>query len=754
MTSLEWQTLWWNWKLNSSADLLYYEKINVDVVHPPYAKRDRNSSFFFKTRRGYVWDLELSSAFYNYSTDANNKKYFDITDIQIIWDSNCERENWTVFYMWVSRDKSRKSIMTRRIEDWCLQPQITPLNQKNLWWEFPQWCTCTDNKFFKTLYAKWEPRTTTVVPWTDDDMWIRGGDWIQINRSEGWAMRWYFSAQEIEDKQREFAWWRGSNPIQPWDYLVVYGSTNLEWDWFCWQVRTIVDYNKATGWLVLDSAWSWFKDWEEIVKWGNLSYQIFSQWGETLWFTSGKGIDIITSVDNSLTMCDFWRPTWDAECIIDSCVSTDRVFVLYNNWWIHFWWYGRDKFFDSWDAMYVGVDKTDVEIYRSYILAMGKRNISVWMADETWQYYHMYNQSSTIWIKNRWAYWEYNGDFLIVSNDNRLLALKFNAYNNWTGSYMLEFEDIWQYVNPYFKALLPWDECYIGVDNNALRIFINTVWNVEWDNKNSRTLILKYDTTFWVWTVDVLKYFIIRWVYEWIYFWDAVYWREGNKDWWVESSPSQEESMWKYEVKISAFLLENEENWMKTTEATADLFRLASLQKLIVLLWMGRYDNSNTKIKITEYRNWFWYEYQINSLDTNTWLDSVWAAYEWQSIQVSDCVLSDISDNSNVLRTTCEEWHKIQEPISQEIWCEYEHPFQLTDHSVCINDNVYKLAPTMPLTIELWDQEKFNTEIYVELISDNDDVINFGWFMAQLSMAPLWYKWADWEYMIEVESGC
>ena len=324
--------------------------------------------------------------------------------------------------------------------------------------------------------------------------------------------------------------------------------------------------------------------------------------------------------------------------------------------------------------------------------------------------------------------------------------------NTWPN--MLSFEDVWQYINPYLKAMLPWDECHIGVDNNQLRIFLNTVSDVDKDTEKSRTLIFKYDTTFSTWTVDQLKYAIIWWVYEGIFFWDAVYWRKWYSDIGVYTSGSFEENKGSYNVRISAFLLENEDNWMSTTDATLDLFRLASLQKLVVLLWMWKYDGSNTQIKITEYRNWFWYDYVIDSLEWNTWLYNVWAAYEWESIEVSDCVLADIRDNSKALRTTCPEWHKIQNSIAQEIWCDYEHPYQLTDHNVCINDEVYKMAPTMPLSITLWDQEHFNSEIYVELVSNSDDVINFWWFLAELMVAPIGYKWWDWEYAIEVDSGC
>lgn len=744
MASLEWTQLWWNGKLNSSSDLLYYDKINVDVVHPPYATRDRNSSFFLKTRRWYAVDEFLMKWIHR-----DYWKQFDIVDVTILWDDVCEEKNWLIFYMWVSKQKDEKIILSRTIEDWEISE---PYNQ--VYRSF-QACDCVDEKFFKTSYVKWDARFIFDWEWA-----THSNTWIQINKVEWWAMRWYLSDESIEKWDAKFNWWWW---ISAWDYVVIFGSENWENDWYCWQVRTIIDYNEATWDLLLDSAWSWFKDWEDEVKWRNVSYMIFPNRWEVVWFTSWKWVTVITDNVNTITLCDFWRPTWEANCIIASAATTDRVFLLYDNWWIHFWWYWRDKFYDSWDAMFCWEDKYNIACYRDFLLAMGSKKMAVAVADTTGQYYRMYNQSSTIGLKNKYAYWEYNWDFLICSNDNRLLALKV-ASSVW--QYMLEYEDIWQYINPYLKAMLHWDKCYIGVDNNQLRVFINTISNIKYDDFNTRTLILKYDTVFWVWTCDKLWYSILRWVYEWFFFWDWIY----TKKWQYDSVCVDEDDeprikKYTYNIWISAFLLENEENWQTQNNRSADLFSLAQLQKLIILLWMWRYDDSNTQLKITEYRNGYWYEQIISSLTSNDWLNNVWAAYEWTPIELSECILSDIKDGSNAIRNTCEAWHKIQEPIplwemfhynwSERVENVYaEHNYQLTDHRVCVNDEVYKMAPHMPLTIELWDQENYNSQIYIELVSNSDDVINFGWFLANLSLAPLWYKWADWEYLIEVDTGC
>lgn len=749
MASLEWTQLWWNWKLNSSADLLYYDKINVDVVHPPYAYRDRNSSYFLKTRRWYrVDDNLMKQIFEEYD------KHFDIVDVEILWEDICEKMNWIIYYMWVTESKNEKIVVSRKIEWWIIQ---SGMNQVYHSWQV---CDCVDERFFRTQFAKWDAKYLFENNWS-----LHSDTWIQINKSEWWAMRWYFSDQKVKDWEKAFAWW----DIYVWDYLVTYNSPNWDRDWFCWQVRTITWYNVATWEFTLDSAWSWYKDWEDEVTWENVSYMIFHEWWDVIWFTTWKWVVIALDHVNSIVMCDIGKPSWDANYVIASATSTDRVFLLYDNWWIHFWGIGRDKFFDTGDAMYCWQDKYNIECYRDFILAMGSKKMAVAVADSTGQYYRMYNQSSTIWLKNKYAYWEYNWDFLICSNDNRLLALKI-ASNVW--QYMLEYEDIWQYINPYLNAMLKTDKCYIWVDDNKLRVFINTVTDVDREWRNSKTLVLKYDTIFWVWTCDTLWFSTLRWVKEWFFFWDWVYRRFWDKDTYMRETydEDREEYMYKeventYNIWISAFLLENEENWQTQNNRSADLFSLAQLQKLIVLLWTWRYDDSNTQLKIIEYRNGYWYEQIISSLTTNDWLNNIGAAYEWGSVELSECVLSDIKDGSNAIRTKCEEWHLVQRFIPRwEIhytweWNRWtfiysEHDYQLTDHRVCINDEVYKMAPHMPLVVELWDQENYNSQIYIELVSNSDDVINFGWFMANLSLAPLWHKWADWEYLIEVNAGC
>ncbi|MBO7716553.1 MAG: hypothetical protein J6S85_23510 [Methanobrevibacter sp.] len=77
---------YWNGVLAGAVNNLYYDFINVDVVHVPYATTHRNSSFFLQTRRAYVpsakWD--------KFATDTHRD--WDVVDIKYIWRDSCSKD--------------------------------------------------------------------------------------------------------------------------------------------------------------------------------------------------------------------------------------------------------------------------------------------------------------------------------------------------------------------------------------------------------------------------------------------------------------------------------------------------------------------------------------------------------------------------------------------------------------------------------------------------------------------------------------
>ena len=88
------KTDWYrNGVLAGAVNNLYYDFINVDVVHTPYATHNRNSSFFLQTRRNYTPSFKWSK----YPTTTHRER--DVTDVKYIRDSTCSKEKGSVFVM-------------------------------------------------------------------------------------------------------------------------------------------------------------------------------------------------------------------------------------------------------------------------------------------------------------------------------------------------------------------------------------------------------------------------------------------------------------------------------------------------------------------------------------------------------------------------------------------------------------------------------------------------------------------------------
>ena len=739
----------WNGKLAWDVNAVYYDLINVDPVHVPYARTHRNYSFFLKTRLWYAILEDYYDLFTKHMNVDPDK--WRATDVKIIWDWNCKREKGTVYIMVINSANTKKRIIRGKIEWWCYV-------KNSFWWnrlyldEYSiRWCW--DEKFFVTTYAKWEP----VEAWVS----INNNKWIQINLRNWSLENWYFSHESVEAETEEF-----SSEIREWDYIVITGSTNTPESWFCWQMRMVTW--KDDNWrLMVDVPWSWFAIGDEERWW--LNFQIYRDTWEVIWFTARDWVHIIPDDDWNavLTMCDIWHSySWDTN-IIWTAVNNSKFFFLTDNWWIHYsnypWVY--NQFFINED-MYAWVDKTSIVSFRDFIIAFWKRNISVWAPDEAWTYYFMYPQSSTIWLKSRRAYWEYNWWMVIVSNDNRLLALKI-ANNIWR--YMLEFEDIWEWtrINSKLSWMLETDECFIANDNNELRILVNTKGNPFEDQKNSQTHIYKFNTLFQVWTEDHLENILMQWKEEWLWIWTWwVYIRKWYQDipWWNQLPNIN------VTARINAYLIENEGIFKNTSWVIwPTLFTVAKLNRMILTLWYWRYSNWDdtisskptwTQIKITSYRQWLWIVQEINSIESNDWVRMISRSYEkealeWKDAEKKECLIESIPDSLKRYVTDCpNSEHYIQDLVKDSPWCTWEKELMRQDHNVCINDSLYELAPHMPLVLQVWEQQDYSSQIKIEVISTWWDILNFGWIFAELFIAPTALTWADWEYQIKIDSSC
>lgn len=780
---------YWNGELAGAVNNLYYDFINVDVVHVPYATNHRNSSFFLKTRPWYCISYAWSS--------WTGTEWYEITDLKIIWEENCKDETWTAYAIW--KKWNVKKVFACSIENWCatkflpcwcnLSPDFYDEcpDMKGIW-------DCEDWKLFITDYVKWIrwDGTQLLQPtWQEplDEPWVF--TWIQINKYNLWTTIWYFSDEYVESWE-----WAFTSRMKVWSYLLVYASSNEpedEWNptpsWFAWQVRMITGTEEVGGItrIVVDSPWLWFRtptddeirDGKGLKKWWHVSYAVFDDWWEVVGFTDSNKIYLMTDPED-------WKATrlyvQDSEIntdIISVASANDKIFILTDNWYIHYSkeWIWYNKFFID-DDMFAWTDKSSITAYRDMILAFWRRHIAIWVPDEQNRFWTMYNQSESIWVWSRYSYTEYEWDLIFVSNDKRLLALTIQS----TWRYGLAFEDVWDRLNWKLSALIPWDEVFLWNDNNNLRVFVQTKpipyvkrpspredsADINTTDNNTMTHIYKFDTLFKVWSEDHIE-FLLRWASHWVYYWEGwVYVRkysgqiDQDKGWcdikWWDSI-----SYYPYTSIINAYLIENESNWEWANSALANrpkLYQLAKLNRLITTLWPWIYSNSS-KIKITTYSKWIWYTYEFPiSWDWNDW---VWLITDYYSDKNLDeeaeekieCMLSTLQDSQKQYQPNCPN-SQVQRWFSTQTtpWCDSYEEMITESHWICINDKLYELAPTMPLVTNLWENQDYATQIKIELIWWAGDVICFGWRLAEIFIAPIFTTWPDWEYQLQPNTDC
>ena len=818
---LDKQDFYWNWALTWAINNLYYDLINVDVVHVPYSASHRNTSFFLKTRLWYIIaDSWLEKAW----------EWWHITDVRMVYDETCSKNEAAVYVM--GRNANEKAIFYSRIRckdennaETCECVGYDKRGQwiswfNEIWRGVERWCW--NWKFFSTNYARWwawgklEPnQVKEEVPWSSVSPYDLDTPGIQFNKVEWWSSRGYFTDEDIESWYSRFIfnwiqpdWSLVENGIDVWDYILVYFSRNHDKDWYAAQVRMITWIDRATWRLMVDSPWEWMSMlnydedwWWEVWRW--LSYYIIKwmsvddEWDrrdgrwEVVWFSNNRSLFLLPNpwyqeIEIYHSNADT-RIIWVAE-------ATEKIFIMTDNGFIHYnsTSGGYNKFFIQED-MYAWVDKWAIASFRDIILALWRNHIAVWVPDEQNKIWTMYDQSQTIWLWWRESYAEYDWTFVFVSNDKRLLTLEV-ANNVW--KYMLQHHDMWsemewwRIINSKLSWLLETDEVFIGNWWNQLKVFVQTKsypfvrWKFDdiitewWRNLqwwNAMTHVYKFDTLFRVWTEDHVP-FLLSGFKENIYYWQAwlyVRRRAENKFWtnreYAGCDVTGHEVEWgpvtlkyPYETTISAFMIENENNWLDWHPL---LFSLAKLNRLITTLGPWIYTTAS-KTRITAYSKWIWYTYEF-PLNTDTedkvswiWLISEYYLNWWERLNEEEeeklkCMKDSIQDSQHEYVQKCPEWEVYyHSEVQTKPWCDNYKELITESHWVCINDKLYELAPTMPLTTNLWENQHYSTQIKLELIWWQWDIITFGWWLAELFVAPLFTWWPDWEYLLQPQTDC
>ena len=803
MANIDKQEFLWNWKLKWDVNKIYTDLINVDVVKPPYSWYPRNTSFFLQTRLWYIAYDKIQEYIEDNTSWWLN---FKVTDVEIIRKDNCKSRQWIAWVVVYDEDMENVMVLVAPVKEdsqwhpcvqWCFS---------NLFWEEifgVDSDRCFDYKIFKTNAPMWElPITSTIEWWGWTPVgWANG---IQENRLEWWVYRWYFTVDNILESHWEIHW--ASWLI--WKYITVTStlSANLSsnWDssqdWFAWQTRMITWYTNDMQYLVLDNAWDWFRADEPNPQWKNCTWSIFKEEWETFWLSQWPSImiadipelydiayDYDCDDDIEWNITSFFPTQWD---IISTVESNGRLFSLYKNWWVRYstvWW--RDKFFYD-DELYVWEDKFVLCSFKDCVIAFGRNKISVLVPEEFENniYFRAYEQSATIWLKSRYSFWEHDWNLVFVSNDNRLFTI---GILETSGKYMLWFTDIGEeIINSKLWLMYDSDEVFIWDYWNDLKIIVQSKPNPSKPNSNnSETHIYKFDSIFKVWTEDHLENILIGWYKHWVYFWTwwlYIRWLV-ERDWssydisnnwrdWIAmdfriapdlidsiSASSSYKTPNRVVANITAFMTENETNWISyaynwSSTWAPDLFSMIKLNRLAVTLWYWKY-SEQTKIKITAYREWIWEVTTIPIPTTNAWIEMVTGSYLQKPVN------PDILETKRCLLETIGEWQtkyiqdwefverKIEDLVTETPRCDSTKRVNYQDHNIDIDSSIYELAPHKPIVIWwLSDTQHYSSQVKVEVISESWDILNFGWILAELYIAPNFFQWADWENLIEMGS--
>ena len=102
---------YWNGVLAGAVNNLYYDFINVDVVHVPYVTTHRNSSFFLQTRMNYT----PSDKWVHTITDSHRS--WDVVDIKYIWEDSCSKQEGYVYVLLANKGRTKIRIHRAKITD-------------------------------------------------------------------------------------------------------------------------------------------------------------------------------------------------------------------------------------------------------------------------------------------------------------------------------------------------------------------------------------------------------------------------------------------------------------------------------------------------------------------------------------------------------------------------------------------------------------------------------------------------------------
>lgn len=704
-----------NWELVGAVNTQYRELINIDPDAVPYIDKLSPTSFFAKSRKWYVWSIVPS--IWELSDYWMMSKVTDVVKIDTTW---CWWGECYYLYYQVSDDKTRFRVIRRNCDDCNL---LTLVHE---WYR----CTCDSEKFFNLDFPVWD----VIMEWVWQQQVINTLD-HRFN---------YHDIIPVAD------WW----DVYVWDYIVFYNASDSVNPWMCWIYRQI---SWVYDWYVsIDSTYTQID--EENRQWDMVWFKIFRNFWKTVGRVGNSSLNIY-SWEWAISTSICWAWSW----CIQSVVNHNWIInVLTDKWYNVYGWIWEDIMFFQWlNSTQVWTDKFSSVSFWDFLVIMWRMSMVAIVFDSTWKYSYKYDLSSASYddfgIWSKYAYAVFANTLYVIWNDKRLYNV---AIQWWADKYYLQLTPQSDSIFTDLDLLQKNDEAFISSYQNKLYVFIN--WRFDVDNIDTdKTKILIFNGDYKIRYKHIIPWWVINWTKYWLFYWDWIFQYIWDRDIYLFGDENNNYHLTSpIKTEIIFDIVNSENHWITNSAGNrVSLMTNKSLNWMKMLLWPGKYTD-NTYIDIISYTNWYKFTKKITWID-NEWIDNRNNYMEWnyEWISVSECFSEMLSkcDNMNNpcdgSNTNTDVKDELESPVCRastpELWLNIQ-PHRFDDYAICYDDKAYQLSPLKHIWIN--PQMKFNATLYtIKIVSDNYDIMNFGWAIVEYDSYPIWYKEKTW---FDLEPAC
>lgn len=290
-----------NWLFIWDVNGVYYNLINCEIEKAPYKDRKDGDLFWVNKRKWYISKRRID---YQWWWVEIPYWYF-LTDVIEIWAYK--------YFMAVNYDIEVIKIYK--------EIPIDPMIWRPILVEIYSWAYGWNDKFTKTKFVGWKPKTLFVWSW--DITSVLG---IEENNVSSWLS--YFSDKVQTD--RNYATWVDS--VNPWDYIYCYDNKSKFELWVSGVPGSVakVNFREITNPEKLNTTWRPGFAWSQTIG-KDMKYYIFPDMTEVFLFSTKHWI-----------VCwhyDDYIETWGSMAIFTNVGQSSSAFssMVSHNWFLAYY---------------------------------------------------------------------------------------------------------------------------------------------------------------------------------------------------------------------------------------------------------------------------------------------------------------------------------------------------------------------------------------------------------------------------------